>query len=341
MAEEIKPGVEPDDEQARHERELAERAREAALKREGVIEGSAEEIPEFTPDPDAETLTGTDIDLYRRMELEDERAIMEELQGRALDVMIYSFQQDGKPATGFSWTGMAEGVNTLNRRGYTRIRISPEHVPQFEEVEIGGKPAIRCIVYAEDAQHGSGNWGVAEQPKKMKAKGSEIPDPFAYRKALSKAQRNAFEPLIPLELREYLKAQYLGQGKVKVIPGAEGSQPERPPALTDDRAQEQVARMRAVYDEIKAIDRLVMPPGQFNAILMGAQHDHERLDDAIAHLEAFRDAEEEIRSVGERLRQLVGNEGFEKITTKLVGMNQQKRKALLLKAIEDAEGGDS
>lgn len=336
------------DEQAREEAE-ALAADDAEFARQAdEIEGAAVEIPvdpseaaPFVPDAGDLVPMGGDVDVFRRMELEDERAVMEELQGRALDVMLYDFPQNGKRTIGFSWTGIAEGVNTLNRRGFTRIRISPSYEPKFEEIELaGGERAVRCMVYAEDQAHGSGNYGVAEQPLKMKANGKMIPDPFAHRKALSKAQRNAFEVLIPLEMREYLKAQYQGAGKVKVIQGAESATPDRPPALTDERAQKQLARLREVYDEVKAINRLVMPPGQFNAIVMGAQHDHDRLDDAIAHLEAFRDGEEEIRSMYGRLSSIVGPEEAGKFAEKLVGMDQTRRKAALTNAVAEAGGGD-
>lgn len=338
-----------EEEQAREEAEALAADDVEFARQADAIDGTAVEVPvdpaeaqPFVPEPGEMVPLGGEVDTFRRMELEDERAIMEELQGRALEVMLYDFPQDGKRTIGFSWTGIAEGVNTLNRRGFTRIRISPEYEPKFEEIELaGGKRAVRCMVYAEDLAHGSGNYGVAEQPLKIrKRNGDEIPDPFAHRKALSKAQRNAFEVLIPLEMREYLKAQYQGAGKVKVIQGAESASPDRPPALSDEQAKKQLARLREVYDEIKAVNRLVMPPGQFNAIVMGAQHDHDRLDDAIAHLEAFRDGEEEIRSMFGRLSSVVGKEEADKFAEKLVGMDQTRRKAALVNAVAEAEGGD-
>lgn len=332
------------------EREALEEAdREFAAEHAEHIDGTATEIavaPEeaqpFVPDPEQMVPLGGEVDVFRRMELEDERAIMEELQGRALDVMLYDFESGGKRQLGFSWQGIAEGVGTLNRRGFTRIRISPAVTPRFEEVELaGGERAVRCTVYAEDAAHGSGNYGVAEQPLKMRRRnGNPIPDPFAHRKALSKAQRNALEPLVPLELREYLKAQYQGAGKVRVIPGAGQATPERPPALTDERAVKLVERMREVYGEIKDIHpnaRLVMPPGQFNAILMGAQHDHGRLEDALEHLEAFRDGEEEVRSLLDRYRAAVGEEPAEALEGRLVGMEQAKRKVAIKTELEKLE----
>ena len=107
-------------------------------------------------------------DVYRRMELEDERQIMEELQGRALETMLYSFQIDGKRATGFSWVGARESVRTLNARGYTRIRMDSTVPPKIEEFENEeGERAYRVTVYALDEKSGGGNWGISAQPMKM------------------------------------------------------------------------------------------------------------------------------------------------------------------------------
>lgn len=302
---------------------------------EQPIESTATELELATPS-DEQIQQAPDV--YRRMELEDERLIMDELRGRALDVMLYSFEKGGKQTTGFSVVGAFEAANTLNRRGMTRIRISPDFEPRFEECEVGGEQAIRCTVYAEDQMHGSGNFAVAEQPLKITTRGgAKAPDPFAYRKALSKAQRNAFERLIPQELIEYLKAQYLGQNAVKVIPGADQADYERPPALTDDRAKEQIGKLERLYDEIKEIDRMVMPPGQFNAIVMQSQHDHDALDRSVAHLEAFRDSEKEIAELRDRFGVLVDREAFNREIGKLAGMSQQRRKAGLLGLIEAAE----
>ena len=237
-------------------------------------------------------------DAFRVMALADEEQIVDELQGRALDVMVYSFPMDGKPATGLSWKGIREVVRTLNARGFTRLRISPSHRPHFEDVLTEeGDPAWEVHVYAEDERNGGGAWGVAAQPKQITLKNNrgKKPDPFAKTKALSKAQRNALESLLPAQLVEALKAQYHGQGRVKMLPGTVAEAPDnRPTALTDDHAKDQVARCRAIYDEIKDLNRLLLPPGKFNVLVRDAEHDHGRLDDLIAHLESLRDQEAEI-----------------------------------------------
>lgn len=285
-------------------------------------------------------------DMYRAMALADEQQIVDELQGRALDVMVYSFPMDGKPATGLSWKGIREVVRTLNARGFTRLRISPSHRPHFEDVLTEeGDPAWEVHVYAEDERNGGGAWGVAAQPKQMKLRnGSTKPDPFAKTKALSKAQRNALESLLPAQLVEALKAQYHGEGRVKMLPGTISDAPsDRPPPLTDDRAKDQIATCRSVFDEIKRLNRLLLPPGKFNVLVRDAEHDHGRLDDLIAHLESLRDQEGEIAKLTTALADRFERARFDeamKAVDKASSAGQSARLAKLRQLAED-EGIDT
>lgn len=246
-------------------------------------------------------------DEYRAMSAADERQIAQELQGRAPKEMLYAFNQDGKRIIGLSWVGVREAVRQVNTRGYGRIHVVPDPAPSFENVtenietektdDAGQpiteeRPAIRCKVYGEDKMHGGGGWGTATQLRHMRLKkkdkkGNAIwkPDLFAATKALSKAQRNAQEPFIPLELVEELKALYEGRGSIEYIAGT-ATEVERPPALTDERATKQVEKARKLYDEIKAKHGLaLLTPARFSGYLTSAQHSHDRLDDFIAHLQ--------------------------------------------------------
>jgi hypothetical protein len=248
-------------------------------------------------------------DVYRALSVADERQIAQELQGRAPKEMLYGFRQDGHQVVGLSWKGVREAVRQVNTRGYGRIHIDKDVPPKFEDVTVDvdtGKTdeddhplteerkAIRVTVYARDEMHGGGNFGTATQlcEMRLKQKGKDgkaiwKPDAFAATKALSKAERNAMEPMIPLELVEELKTLYKGEGSVEYIPGV-GKEvtEERPPALDDEKAKGQIAKCRELYDELKTVAGLsVFPPARFNQLLTAAQHSHDRLDDYIAHLE--------------------------------------------------------
>lgn len=308
-----------------------------------TIDATAEEIPEPL---------GTDLiprdndgDVYRVMSLEDERQIMSELQGRALDTMLYSFEQGGSLLTGFSWAGIRESVRTLNARGLTRIRMAKDPEPKWTATtNPDGGDAIMVVVYAEDDMHGGGNYGVGVQPLQMKLRnGNTKPDPFAPHKALSKAQRNAMEPLCPAEALEAIKMQYLGSGRVKRIPSvvdAAQDRPELPAPLTDERAKAQVETARGIFSEIREINPVALVPGAFNRLLMQTQHDHARLDDTIAHLEAMRDGERELLTLRERLTKLAPKKELEKLMARVDRKrSQEEKKTELLDAIGHLEGG--
>lgn len=316
-----------------------------AIAEQPDFDPQADPLAKFNPDdfrPAGETLTPRNpADVYRVLSLYDEQQILDEIQGRATEAMIYQFtNEDGGKTTGLSYRGVGEVVRTLNSRGFTRIRISSKVAPVFEEtVDDNGRDAWQCTVYAEDEQHGGGNYGVFIQQKRMDVGGGEIvADPFARSKALSKAQRNAYEPLCPLELVEALKAQYIGQGRVKRIPQAEQPESEVPKALTDDRAKEQIKLAESLYEEIKQVNRSAMVPGQFNRLIVQSQHDHDALDRTIGILRDFLRTEEEIAEMCDTLRAVVGPEQFGSIMEPIDRLrSQMERHKATSEALADQE----
>jgi hypothetical protein len=240
--------------------------------------GGASYLP-ASPEPPA-------TDAYQAMTAADERQIMAEIEGRALDSMVYSFRQGNSTVTGLSWKGTQEAIRQMNTRGLGRIKVTSQP-PVFEEVTIKvdgeERKAVRCTVYAEDEVHGSGRWGTAVQTHEQKTKSRGwLDDPFATTKALSKAQRNAMEGMLPLELVEELKTAYLGRGKVEYIDSVATELPDLPPALTDDKAKALGDEIRELYSEFKRLHpegQKAMTAGEFNRYFEAAQHDHQRLED--------------------------------------------------------------
>jgi len=242
---------------------------------------------EFKPPP-TELVALDAQDAYRAMDRADELQILDELQGRALEVMVYSFSQGGKRLTDLSYAGVREVVRTLNVRGHTRIKISGCRPPLVDEVSEDGESYYRVMVYAEDQSTGSGQWGTAVEPKHMKKKNGDVVwDKFALTKALNKAQRNAMKALIPVEFQQTVVAQYLGDGaKVKKIQAGPGAEQlaELPPPLTDPKAEALKQEAREVYDSIKSHDRTKLLPAAFHAYLVRAEHSHERLQEFVEYL---------------------------------------------------------
>jgi hypothetical protein len=158
------------------------------MTEEQAVDATAveEEIEDYKPS--ATDLVVTDVndegEIFRVLDRHDEAQILEELQGRALEVMLYSFTQAGHKVTDLSYAGVQEVVRTLNARGATRIRVVADPAPIFDEVVDEGETFIQCTAYAEDVLNGGGAWGTATEPKyigkgeKRKLDSSPAPRPF-------------------------------------------------------------------------------------------------------------------------------------------------------------------
>src|SRR4051812_19137637 len=86
---------------------------------EGAVAASAPAPGELVVRPDVPE------DVFRAMDALDELQILEALEGRPSEIMVYSFEaSSGKVQTGLSWTGIAEVVRLTNQERHTRIRIS-------------------------------------------------------------------------------------------------------------------------------------------------------------------------------------------------------------------------
>jgi hypothetical protein len=263
---------------------------EGTAVEEGAVQGSAPAPAELAVRPDVPE------DVFRAMDAHDELQILEALEGRPAEIMVYSFRSGGKTQTGLSYAGVAEVVRTMNAAGHTKIRVSPEFAPIVEEVQEADENGdvityVQVTVYAEDALTGGGNYGTARQQKFMTYRDENRKptiDKFAFTKALSKAQRNAMLPLTPVMYRETLIAQMLNNAaRVKELRlGMGDPTTELPPPLTDDRAVELKERIRATFKEIRDVDPMALLPGQFNAKLRRTEHEHEAMEELLAALEA-------------------------------------------------------
>jgi hypothetical protein len=269
---------------------------QAPLEPEQVIAAAAEEAEEFKP-AKGELVVTPERDVFRAMDRADEIQILEEIQGRALDVMVYSFTPGGGGAkvTDLSYAGVREVVRTLNARGYTRIRISNQE-PKMEELMEDGKRFHRVSVYAEDEATGLGQWGVALEPTHMtKRNGDEVWDKFAITKALNKAQRNAMKAVIPVEFQQTIIAQFLGDEKrvrqIQAGPGAEAIA-ELPPPLDDDLMKDLQQQARERYMVLREMNPLALLPARFHAWVTHSAHDHQRTRDMIAAIEGLIEQEE-------------------------------------------------
>jgi hypothetical protein len=300
------------------------------------IEGTAvEEIdadPADQPEPHA-PLAVVPEQVFEIMTVEDERQIMAELEGRALDVMVYSFPMKGddgrsRKQTGLSWKGVGETVRTYNNRfPGSAIELDPDVLPLISDVMVPAQirengtiedqyrevAGVQVIVYARNRGAGGGNWGMGVQPRAMRLKlkypenherAGEFqfkPDPFCFHKALSKAQRNAMEPLLPIEFVETVKAAYEERpGKVKRIPGATGivaGAIDRPPPLTDEKAIALKRKAQGLYDRLRALNPRLLPPGLYANRIRAAEHAHDALEQEIEAIEHLLEVETAVQAI--------------------------------------------
>lgn len=267
------------------------------------------------PDPEDYRPAGQDLvvspdapehEVFVVLDAHDEDLILQELQRRALKVLLYDFPKDGTRLVDLSYAGVLECVRLLNATGKVSIRIRPD-TREIRRETIDGIDYVVATVYAEDAKTGYGVFGTAREPLRMKLrpqtatrlreKGTPVDsdgrtfDPFAETKALNKAQRNAMKATIPERMRQTLiamaKQDEAALQTIQAGAGAE-SRAELPPPLATPEALALTAECRALYDRIRAhpaglVGPLSLLPGQYGAQLERAAHD-------VAQLQAFRDS---------------------------------------------------
>ena len=126
---------------------------------------------------------------YEVVDQVDDQAIIELMTGQTIQDYVYSFKQGGRTVEGLTLAGINEAAN---RRGGIQI----EEV-KYEEREHSWLATAKAV----DTITGSSRYGAYEQ---LKMTGSRQ-DPFAFTKAIHKAQRNAIKQLIPVPvIREVL-----------------------------------------------------------------------------------------------------------------------------------------
>lgn len=130
---------------------------------------------------------------YEVLDQVDDQAIIEMMTGQAIRDYVYSFKQGGKTVEGLTLAGINEAAN---RRG----GIEVDEV-KYEERD----HSWIVIVKATDTLTGSSRYGAYEQAKMVGGR----PDPFAFTKAIHKAQRNAIKQLLPVPVIKEVLNFYL------------------------------------------------------------------------------------------------------------------------------------
>ena len=125
-------------------------------------------------------------EFFFEMEARDEQQMIKEYEGRVLKEITYQVQGQ----TAISYDGIKFIVGKLGH-----IKVLHESI----RIEFIEKPVEMWVatVVALNEKYGIQLPGAGEQPYMMEVRGVLKPDPFARRKALSKATRNALRAVIP------------------------------------------------------------------------------------------------------------------------------------------------
>ena len=127
--------------------------------------------------------------VYELMDRKDDQQILAELQGRFLDEYVYEFPQDGKTVTGLSWIGTKEAS-----REYGGIQVPLEKLKIITEDD----KSVTVAVESFDVYTGTSRIGLKRQQKHLRLRdGRVLENPFYFEQAVSKAQRNAINAVIP------------------------------------------------------------------------------------------------------------------------------------------------
>ncbi len=143
---------------------------------------------------------------YEVVDQVDDQAIVELMTGQTIQDYVYSFKQGGRVVEGLTLAGINEAAN---RRGGIQVEEM-----EYEERDNSWLATVKAV----DTITGSSRWGAYEQPK---MNGSR-PDPFAFTKAVHKAQRNAIKQLLPVPVIREVLNFYLhrkaGGGNAQQLP---------------------------------------------------------------------------------------------------------------------------
>lgn len=145
---------------------------------------------------------------YEVVDQVDDQAIVELMTGQTIQDYVYSFKVGGRLIEGLTLAGINEAAN---RRGGIQVEDM-----EYEERENSWIATIKAV----DTITGNSRWGAYEQPKMN----GNRPDPYAFTKAIHKAQRNAIKQLLPVPvirdvLNFYLKRKVEGNNpKQQQIP---------------------------------------------------------------------------------------------------------------------------
>ncbi|HXG36549.1 MAG TPA: hypothetical protein VNL15_06245 [Dehalococcoidia bacterium] len=210
------------------------------------------------PRPQAEEYDSETLALVA-IEAVDDDLIVQELRGRAVEQWAYQLpttNERGEKISGLTIAGVSESCRESARHGEA-IRILDKEWRETEDAFYAIITAGRFAV-AEDGREALLDTavGTKRQAKRFwsKQKNGYMDDPFAFDKAISKAERNAKSKLLSMQVKQQVLALALQAGKVREV--------DRKEQETARKAQEKTAapaEEKARWNVLWAVARRKFP----------------------------------------------------------------------------------
>lgn len=159
-----------------------------------------------------------DQQIYQMIDRADEESIIEELSGKMTQKVCYQFEVTDKSAEGGKRI-----IQGIGFRGAMEIARAETGIGADSTVKPSGdirNGTMFVTVFCRDLVKNVGIWGAGWQKMNMKRwskdKGGweEVEDPFAFIKAMNKAQRNGILALLGESVKEKYINLWKTQGKV-------------------------------------------------------------------------------------------------------------------------------
>lgn len=271
---------------------------------------AAEAVDDFIPAPaDLAVQDANDPhELMVRMDEHDVRMLLERAQKGALRKWVYVLPYGG--GEGLTVHAVQDITQQMNWTGKASIGVLPETLT-VEQIEADAGYGLEkfwvATIFAKDEVTGAQLPGSSMEPQRMRLRpatadgkrksGMKIPedntifDTFSRTKAIQKATRNALAGFIPEEIEQTIIAMFKNEPSrvERIQTEAEQKVAELPPPLDDEKARGLNARADEIYTEIRELGggkgKVIMPPGQFAAWRLQAQHSHELLQNFVDYLE--------------------------------------------------------
>ena len=144
--------------------------------------------------PDIKNARPVEHEDFVELDRRDEAQIVRELTGELVEEYAYSFYQGNRLVVGLSYAGVKAAAQQMGN-----ITVSEPKIQETEEY-------WTAYCSATDKTNGITFWGGAQQAKLLP---NGNPDPFAFAKVISKAQRNAIRALLPETIIQMVIRKYL------------------------------------------------------------------------------------------------------------------------------------